>query len=107
MDKSYPIPSPESKLMGSDMKRILHHLVFPAAVPLLFFAIALTPVDLFGCRNRGLMVFIIALLGALAGLGAVLVGLIRRFRGDPSSSWFLLSTIILVIPAVFLVLISR
>lgn len=107
MEKAYPIHPHKRDLMQFNMKRILHHLIFPVAVPASFFVIASTPVDLFGCRNRGLMVFSIALIGVLAGLGSVILGLIRRLRGDASASWFLISTIILVVPAVFLVLITR
>ncbi len=89
------------------MKRILHHLVFPAAIPFMFFITALTPVEVFGCRNRGLMVFIIALAGALAGLGSAVWSLVRKLRGDAGSNWFILSTIILALPAIFLILAMR
>ncbi len=89
------------------MKRIALHLLIPAAVPAIFFVIASIPVEVIGCRNRGLMAFAVALSGAQAGVISVILGLIRRMRGDASSSWFILSTIILALPAIFLVLSVR
>ena len=37
------------------MSRALHHTIIPAAIPVIFFAVANTPVDWFGRRNRGLI----------------------------------------------------
>ncbi len=39
------------------MSRFFRHIFLPAVAPLALFAIALTPVEVFGCRNRGLLAF--------------------------------------------------
>jgi len=89
------------------MNLIKHHIILPAIVPVLFFAVAATPVDVLGCRARGLLAGIIALVGVLAGLGAAIIGLKGRLRGDPQSHWWVMSAVILAIPAVAVVIIAQ
>jgi len=36
------------------MKKITRHLIIPVVVTVLFFAVAALPVEILGCRNRGL-----------------------------------------------------
>ncbi len=47
---------------------IIRHAIAPAIMPVIFFAVALTPVDLLGCKTRGLVAFSIAFVSGLAGL---------------------------------------
>lgn len=89
------------------MKRILSHVIIPALVPAVFFIIAMMPVQVMGCRNRGLAAFLIALAGALSGLAAVIKGLREKIKGNPDTNWWILSTLILIIPAVYIVIIAR
>jgi hypothetical protein len=88
------------------MKRVLHHLVFPAIIPAAFFLVAAMPVEVAGCRNRGLMALLIALVGAFAGLGAVLVATVRRARGAPHTLWWVATAGILTIPAVAVIIVA-
>ena len=88
------------------MKRILLHAVVPAILPAVFFAVAATPVELIGCRNRGLAAGVIALMGGLGALGTVIAGILGKFRKDPNAQWWIISALILVIPAVYIVLIA-
>jgi hypothetical protein len=83
---------------------IKHHILLPAIVPALFFAVAATPVDVLGCRIRGLLAGLIALVGALAALGAAIMGLKGRPHGDPHSHRWVASALILAIPAVVIVI---
>ena len=82
------------------MKRIIYHIVLPAIVCLLFFAVVRTPVSFFGCANRGLIATAIAL---FSGAGAV-VSIIRSkntLKTEPEQSrWWLMTTIILAVPLV-------
>ena len=48
----------------------------------------------------------IALLGALAGLGAAIMGVKGRRRGDPRTRWWVGSSLILAIPAVDVIIIA-
>ena len=82
------------------MNRIVRFLALPSPVPIFFFAVAATPVELLGCRNRGLLAVSIALAGALGSLGAAIMGLRGRIRRDPNSQWLVVSALVLAIPAV-------
>ena len=76
------------------------HIVLPSIAPILFFIVAATPVELLGCRTRGLLAIAIALTSALAGLGAATAAVTRRIRGDAQSVWWIATALILSIPAV-------
>jgi hypothetical protein len=65
------------------------------------------PVEVLGCRGRGLLAAGIAILGAFAALGAMAKALLQRVRGDALSAWWAASALVLAIPAVYIVLISR
>ncbi len=88
------------------MKRVARHLIFPAAMPVLFLIIALTPVEVLGCFVRGLIAMLIALISGLAALGAAVIGLKRRVCRDPNATWWVLSTLILVIPVIAMILLA-
>ena len=79
---------------------IQRHILLPSLAPLLFFAVALTPVHVLGCRTRGLLAFAIALVSVLAGLGAAIKAVKGRVRGDSQTLWWMGSALILAIPAV-------
>lgn len=87
------------------MNFIKHHIILPAIIPALFFAVVATPVEVLGCRNRGLLAVSVALVGVLAALGAAIMGVKGRLRGDPHSYWWIASALILAIPAVAMVII--
>ena len=88
------------------MKRIIYHIVLPAIVCLLFFAVARSPVSFFGCANRGLIATAIAL---FSGAGAI-VCVVRSkstLKTEPEQSrWWLMTTIILAVPLVGLVMLA-
>jgi hypothetical protein len=44
------------------MKRVIYHVILPAIMPVLFFVVALTPVEVLGCLIRGLIALLIALI---------------------------------------------
>lgn len=89
------------------MTPLLRHILLPAVVPALFFAVAATPVEVLGCRTRGLLAFIIALVGVLAGLGAAVMALKGRIRVDRHAIWWIASSVILAIPAVAVLIIAH
>lgn len=88
------------------MNRISRHILLPALAPILFFGVAATPVEFFGCRTRGLLAVMIALVGVLAGLGTAIMALKSRIRRDPNANWWILSSIILAIPAIAVLVIA-
>jgi hypothetical protein len=88
------------------MTNFQRHIVLPALAPLLFFAVAATPVHVLGCRTRGLLALIIAFVSVLAGLFASIMGAKTRMKHDPSTRWWLASAVILVIPPIALLILA-
>lgn len=84
--------------------RIFRHILLPAFAPVLFLVVATTPVDVLGCRNRGLLAIAVALLSVIAGLGSAVAGVWGRLKGDPAANWWATSALILAVPAVLLIL---
>jgi len=84
--------------------RIFRHILLPAFAPVLFLVIATTPVDVLGCRNRGLLAVAVAFISVLAGLGSAVAGVRGRMKGDPAANWWATSALVLAIPAVLLIL---
>jgi hypothetical protein len=74
------------------------HVVVPAVAPAAIVGLYFTPVLLFGCVNRGLMALAVVLVSAVAAFVTISQGVRAKTRNDPSSSWWLLSTLILLLP---------
>jgi hypothetical protein len=92
------------------MKRMVHHVILPAVMPVLFFVVALTPVEVLGCFLRGLIALLISLVSGLAALTAAIIGTRGgakgRVRYDKNSIWWVLSTLILVIPVIAMIILA-
>ena len=84
--------------------RVYRHILLPAFAPILFLAVATTPVEILGCANRGLLAFAIALLSVLGGIGAAVIGLRGRLRGGSDNHWWATTALILALPAVLLII---
>ena len=88
------------------MSRLQRHLL-PALAPLLFFAVPLSPVEWLGCRNRGLLAFVIALVAALLGVVAAIMALRSRLCGNAEDGpWWALTALLLALPAVGVLLLA-
>jgi hypothetical protein len=88
------------------MKRIVNHIVIPAMMTVLFFVVALTPVEVLGCFVRGLTALLIALISGVAALAAAIIGAKGRAYHDKNSIWWVLSTLILVIPVIAMIILA-
>jgi hypothetical protein len=75
-------------------------------MPVLFFIVASTPVEVLGCFLRGLIALLIALASGLAALGAALIGVKGRVRHDRNSILWVISTLILVIPVIAMIILA-
>ncbi len=64
------------------------------------------PVEVLGCRTRGWIALLIALASGLAAIGAAVMGLRGRMRGDTDAPWWVASAIILMIPVVGLLILA-
>jgi len=88
------------------MKRIVYHVILPAIMPVLFFVVASTPVEVLGCLVRGLIALLIAFVSGLGALGAAIVGAKGRVRHDRNRIWWVISTLILVIPVIAMIILA-
>jgi len=88
------------------MKRIIYHILIPAIMPVVFFRIALLPVEVLGCRTRGLSALLITFISVLAALGAAIMAARGRMQGDGSALWWAASSIILTIPVVAFIILA-
>ncbi len=88
------------------MKRIVYHLIIPTIMPVLFFVVASTPVEVLGCFVRGLLALLIAFISGLAALVAAIIGAKGRARHDRNSIWWVTSTLILVIPVIAMIVMA-
>jgi hypothetical protein len=88
------------------MRHFCKHILIPAIIPVLFFTVALSPVELLGCRTRGLIAFLIALTSGLTALATAVIGLKGRIRKDENSDWWIATTLVLTIPVVALLIMA-
>jgi hypothetical protein len=59
-----------------------------------------------GCRNRGLLALLISLICGISALGTAIIGTKGTIRGDSNSIWWVMSTLILILPVVALVVLA-
>lgn len=83
-------------------RRIVPYLALPALLPVLFFVNAALPETVLGCTNRGLVALAIALFSGLTALVTAIIALRRQASGNPESTLWIISTLILTLPVVAL-----
>jgi len=88
------------------MKRIVNHIIIPVMMSVLFFVVASTPVEVLGCFARGLLALLIVLISGLAALATVIIGLKGRVRHDQNAIWWVVSTLILVMPVIAMIVLA-
>lgn len=88
------------------MNNLTRHLLVPTLAPLLFFAVAATPVAVLGCRNRGLLALTIAFASGLCSLYTTVRSIQCSRRHDPRNIWWLFSSLLLAIPPVALLILA-
>jgi len=86
------------KQSGTNVNAIVRHIALPAAAPCAVIGLYFTPVLLFGCVNRGLLALAIVVVSAIAACVTTRKGVRAKAQGLPSANWWLLSTLILVMP---------
>ena len=88
------------------MTPFVRHIALPAIAPILFFGVAATPVDVLGCKTRGLVAVIIAFASVLGGLASAIMALKGRLHGDRQSHWWVGSALVLAMPAIGLIILA-
>ena len=87
-------------------EKIISHIFLPALLSASFFSVALSPVHILGCRTRGLLAVVIALISGFSALGTTIVGAKQRASGDSNYRWWLRSTLILALPVIALLILA-
>ena len=80
------------------MNLFTKHIGLPAIVPASVIGLYFTPVVLFGCVNRGLLALAVVLLSTVAAVVTAGLSLRARAQNPLVASWWLISTLILVLP---------
>jgi hypothetical protein len=88
---------------GNYMNLFTKHILLPAMAPAAVIGLYFTPVLLFGCVNRGLMALSVVLLSAVAAVFTAGLSLRARVQNPLVSSWWLISTLILVLPLALII----
>jgi hypothetical protein len=88
------------------MTPLARHLILPGVAVVLFGMVAATPVEVLGCRNRGLLAFVIALASGLGGVGAALLAVVRSARKRDDAGLAALAAVVAAIPVVALLLLA-
>jgi hypothetical protein len=87
-------------------RAIRRHVLAPALLPAVFMLIAATPVELLGCRLRGLLAAGVALASGIAAVGAAAWGLRCSLKNQPGHAWWTLSALILAVPVAALLVLA-
>lgn len=88
------------------MTPLTRHVLLPLFVPMSFFMVGFSPVELLGCRNRGLLALAIAFISVIAGLyTAIRAGNLRR-HNNPQGQWWLATALILAIAPIALLFLA-
>lgn len=74
--------------------------------PAVFFRIAFLPVEVLGCRTRGLVALLIAFTSGMAALSGVLMSRKASLHGCVNNLWWLISPLILVIPVIAMIILA-
>jgi len=85
-------------------KKSIRSIVPPVILSALFFLVVITPIDILGCRNRGLLAAGIALAGGLLAIAAMVQALIGKIRGRSDTAWPVVCALLYAIPALYIVL---
>jgi len=88
------------------MTRYTRHIVLPFTLPLLFFAVAFSPVEVLGCLQRGLLALLVSLISGFSAVGTAILGTKARIRGDSNSHWWMMGTLVLPIPVVAMLVLA-
>jgi hypothetical protein len=87
------------------MNKVFKQLLLSTILPLLYLAVALSPVGLLGCRNRGMFAIGIAVVSIIIAFLLSIFTLKNRMKGSPFNPVNLISTLILAMPAISILII--
>ncbi len=83
------------------MHLFVRHVGIPTLAPAAIVALYFAPVMLFGCVNRGILALTVVLISAVGAFVTIGFSFRETMKGR-SAVWWLLSTLILVLPLVLI-----
>jgi hypothetical protein len=86
------------------MFRTSKHIILPLIAPIMFFIVAYLPDRIISCPVRGFLAFSIALVAGILAISAAIRALITKVRKDATSNLWILTALILAVPAIYIVL---
>ena len=87
-------------------KQLLLHIILPLIIVIAFFGNAFTPVEVLGCRTRGIVAIIITFISAILALSFSIIAINRRLQKNENSFWWIISSLILTIPIIALLILA-
>jgi hypothetical protein len=85
-------------------ERFIRHLILPSIAPAIPICLYFTPKTVFGCANRGYMALAVVFLSLVAAVGTALKAESTRRRGEAEAvNWWMITTLVLLLPLVLLV----
>ena len=91
----------------TEIKQAGRVYTFPFLLAILFFLVVVLPVDLLGCRIRGLMALSMALFGGLIGIASSVKAVIEKAKGRKDSHRYIITALIYALPACYIVFVAR
>jgi len=89
--------------LSMSRQRIIRHLLLPSIAPVALIGLYFTPKTVFGCANRGYMAVAVVFLALVAAIATTKKGITAKRRGEnEASTWWVITTLILVLPLVLL-----
>lgn len=88
--------------MPAPIELLAKHVLLPGLAPASIVGLSFTPVSLVGCMNRGLLAVAVVLVSTVAACATAAIGTRRGSQARRGTSWWFISTLILVLPAVLL-----
>lgn len=92
--------------MKRQPQAIVYHVILPAIPTVVFLINAALPKTTLGCANRGLVAIIIAFISIAAAFYTVIMAFKKRISNQSESVWWIISTLILIIPTIALLILA-
>jgi len=83
---------------------LIRHLALPFIAPAVLIWLYLTPKTVLGCATRGYLALGVAFFATVAAITTAVIGLKEKKRGNlETANWWILTTLILLLPIILLV----
>jgi len=81
------------------MNHLTRHVFLPLLAPIAIIGLYFTPKDVFGCANRGYLALAVVLIALFGAFATMIRGIAEMRQETTASHWWIVSTLILLMPA--------